>query len=192
MKIGIFSGTFDPVHVGHIEFALMAREQCGLLGVIFLLERAPREKSPTAYKHRLRMLERAVGEHQWLSVREMPEQQFNVGNTLPKLLHDFSDAELVFLMGSDIVHTFSYRWPGLDELLKQVQLVVAARAHETVQSIQELLNDTYKSYNLQPHFTVLPSPHKHLASTKIRTGEHFVTDISSEVAQYIKAHKLYT
>ena len=78
-KVGIFSGTFDPVHAGHIAFALEAMESAGLDKVYFLPESMPRRKSGvTHYAHRLAMLELALKPYNKLSILELPDKQFSV------------------------------------------------------------------------------------------------------------------
>ena len=60
-RIGIFAGTFDPVHKGHISFALQAIEAAGLDEVVFLPEPRPRHKqSVTDQSHRIAMINLAI------------------------------------------------------------------------------------------------------------------------------------
>ena len=48
-SVGIYSGTFDPVHTGHVAFALEAAQVANLQKVVFLPEETPREKTPTSF-----------------------------------------------------------------------------------------------------------------------------------------------
>ena len=190
-KVGIFSGTFDPIHVGHIEFALETIKSIDLAQVVFLPEQNPRQKSPASYLHRSAMIKLATAKYPRLLLEQLEEPQFSVAKTLPKLQELYKQTGLVLLIGSDAIKTFSYRWPGLDQLLGSVQLAVGIRAGDDAQQTDQQLMQSYKEYDLQPNYTLLRSPHEHLASTNIRTNQHTINDISPEVAAYIKQHQLY-
>src|SRR5581483_3364510 len=85
-RIGIYSGVFDPVHAGHIGFALQAVERAGLDKVYFLPERRPYHKQGVEhFGHRVAMLKRATRPHPALSVLELEDISFTVERTLPKL-----------------------------------------------------------------------------------------------------------
>jgi nicotinate-nucleotide adenylyltransferase len=190
-KVGIFSGTFDPIHVGHVEFALDATRLCELSTVAFLPEAQPRQKTPATLEHRVNMLKLATAKHAKLAVVQLPQQQFTVDTTLPQLQKLYPSAQLVFLLGSDLVQTFSYRWPELDLLLSSAHLAIGLRAGDQKSNVHDQLLSTYTHYGLEPNYTLLPSPYEHLASTSIRKGTHTIHDISPQVANYIKQHKLY-
>src|SRR5262249_6224728 len=103
-RIGIYAGTFDPVHSGHGAFALEAIEASRLDEIYFLPERQPRGKQQVEhFGHRTGMLERALKPHPRLKVMELVDANFSVRRTLPQLRRRFAGSELVFLFGSDIV-----------------------------------------------------------------------------------------
>ena len=190
-KIGVFSGTFDPVHTGHVAFALQAIETCALERVIFLPEKSPRVKTPTAFTHRLAMLQSALNSQTGLSLELLSTDQFDVAQTLPELAALLPGKRLVFLLGSDVITTFSYRWPGLDVFLRSVDLAIGMRSQDSLQAVEKILQDCALQYGITPHYTIIPSPHAHLASTQIRQGTHLITDLDPAVAAYIRTHQLY-
>jgi cytidyltransferase-like protein len=72
-RIGIYSGTFDPVHAGHMAFALQAMQEAKLDRLYFLPERRPRYKQGVEhFAHRVAMLERAILKNQALSKKKLP------------------------------------------------------------------------------------------------------------------------
>lgn len=126
-RIGIYSGTFDPVHVGHVAFALQAIQVAGLDVVYFMPERRPRRKGGvTHYGHRVAMLKKVVRPHAKLEVLETVDAQFSVRRTLPYLRQQFGDAELVFLLGSDAV-TYLPKWEHVGQLAKTVGFCIGLR-----------------------------------------------------------------
>ena len=139
MRIGIYSGTFDPVHAGHIAFALQAASAAGLNRVYFVPERAPRGKRHvTHYAHRVAMIRRATRPYTQLDVLELEDKTFSVAHTLPRLRRDFPQSELVYLCGSDVIAHMA-QWPHVARFLQQVELCVGRRGNETQLSIEQML-----------------------------------------------------
>ncbi len=138
-RVGIYSGTFDPVHAGHIAFALQAATAAGLPKVYFVPERAPRGKRHvTHYAHRVAMIRRATRPYTQLDVLELEDKTFSVAHTLPRLRRDFPQSELVYLCGSDVIAHMA-QWPHVARFLQQVELCVGRRGNETQLSIEQML-----------------------------------------------------
>lgn len=127
-RIGIYSGTFDPVHAGHVAFALQALEKADLEAIYFLPERLPRYKPHVEhFGHRTAMLERALRPHVGLKlIDDLPEPYFSVARTLPRLRQKFPEAKLCFLIGSDVATHIS-SWDSVEELLRSSELIVGLR-----------------------------------------------------------------
>ena len=69
MKYIIYGGSFDPIHNGHIQMALKAKEVTNADKVIFLLSKNPRWKNPQEDgKHRLEMLKLALKDVSWAEI----------------------------------------------------------------------------------------------------------------------------
>jgi nicotinate (nicotinamide) nucleotide adenylyltransferase len=170
-RIGIFSGTFDPVHHGHIAFCLEALRVCSLDEVILLPERLPRSKRfVTPLPRRAALLEKSVEPLARLSVAILDSDQFTVGQTLPELRHMFGDAELILLIGSDVVGTFLYRWEGLEELFKGTELAVGIRQGDTKQKITATLVQIEDKYKVTVRYTLIKSPYPAATSSQIRAS----------------------
>src|SRR5258706_15577528 len=101
--IGIYSGTFDPVHPGHVAFALETLQTCKLDEVIFLPEQTPRDKQAvTDLSHRIALLERALADEPNMRVLKLRSPQFTVADTLPEIYAALKDTQLTLLVGSDV------------------------------------------------------------------------------------------
>src|SRR3982750_4185468 len=99
-RIGIYAGVFDPVHAGHIAFALQAGDKARLDKIYFLPERRPRHKQGVEhFGHRVAMLKRASKPHTKLDVLELEDISFNMERTLPRLQKKLKGEQLVFLFG---------------------------------------------------------------------------------------------
>src|SRR5688572_16122728 len=102
-RVGIYAGTFDPVHVGHMAFAEQALEACNLDKIFFLVEPRPRRKQGVrALEHREAMVRLATAKNDKYGVIQLEQTNFSVEETLPKLQALFEGAELHFLMGEDV------------------------------------------------------------------------------------------
>lgn len=190
-RIGIYAGAFDPVHVGHIGFALQALEEACLDEVIFLPERMPIAKPGVEhYAHRVAMLIRALAPHPRLSVMEMVDRRYSVKRTLPELEVLFPGDALVFLMGSDVVDHVP-EWPYADRLLKRSELVVGVRSALTTSQITERIGE----WATQPvGLTVFESFAPRISSAEIREALRADTGAAgllSSVRRYAKQQWLY-
>ena len=139
-RIGIYSGTFDPVHTGHVTFALQAVEAADLDKVYFMPEREPRQKvGVTHYGHRYAMLQRAVRPHAHLAVLDTTDKHFSVIRTLPRLQQLFPHTEIVLLLGSDVVR-YIPQWQHIDTLIKNVSFCIGLRTDAVREDIKRVFS----------------------------------------------------
>jgi nicotinate-nucleotide adenylyltransferase len=109
MRLGIFGGTFDPVHYGHLLLAECCREQCRLDAVWFLPAAVPPHKQDrelTPAVHRIEMLELAIAGNRAFSVCRYETDRGGVNYSVDTLGHFCEEdpaRELFFLMGADML-----------------------------------------------------------------------------------------
>jgi len=186
-KIGIFAGTFDPVHHGHITFAHAAIAQAGLNAVVFLPERAPRRKTRvSSFEHRVQMLQLATKNQPNLQVLTLGERQFTVAATLPQLQQRFKNDQLVLLVGSDVAAGLS-AWQDLPQLAASVGIAVGLRSGEHEQTMRDRLNVVDVPLRLQ--FVHGNADHAAVTATDVRSGKLHLT--APTVRDYIMQHQLY-
>jgi nicotinate-nucleotide adenylyltransferase len=189
-RIGIFPGTFDPVHQGHIAFSLRALEEARLDQVALVPEAAPRRKQQvTALDHRYNMLEKALVNQTQLIVGRVHSRQFTVAETLPELHALFPQDELSLLLGSDIVSGLRH-WQGLADLAEQMEFIVGLRVEHTQSDIEQDLRRLMRETGIRLRFVLVQAPHAHIASSRIRT-QSGGQGLLAPVADYIQRHQLY-
>jgi nicotinate-nucleotide adenylyltransferase len=131
LKIGIYGGTFDPIHHGHLILAREARERLGLDKLIFVPARiAPHKRAPFASAElRLSMLQAAVAGEKGLEVDDCelrrPPPSYTI-DTVESVQARESDAEIYYLIGEDNL-TGLANWRQFDRLQKIVRFVVLDR-----------------------------------------------------------------
>jgi len=192
-RTGIYPGTFDPVHPGHIAFAEGAMRVCGLDEVIFTPEQKPRGKEHvTGISHRIALAERATEAIVGLRVVQLASEQFNVAQTLPELHRTFGDSKLTLLVGSDIVRTFLYRWEGLDTLLADVSLAIGMRSSDNPDEIMTIMDELAHGYDISIDYTLISTPEADIASSQIRNGTADMSRLHPGMLAYMQQHQLYT
>lgn len=193
-SIGIYSGTFDPIHIGHISFAKEAMHKLKLDTVIFLPEQQPRDKQHvTEIHHRLELIRRAIQDDKNLHVLNLSAKQFTIAKTLPQLQKHFTNADLTFLIGSDIIRTFAYRWDGLEILLKTVSFAVGIRAGDEQGELETVFTELETQYHMPITRSYIITENSHLASSQFRKDNTNAQQLPHpSMLDYINENQLYT
>ena len=129
MKIGVFGGTFDPVHVGHLAIALAALESVPLDRVLFVpVRRSPlKDRDPLASTtDRVAMLETAIAREPRFALSRAELEREGVSYTVDTLEELRSQGELFLILGSDALADLA-RWRAPDRIRELATILVAAR-----------------------------------------------------------------
>ena len=98
-KIAVYLADFNPIHVGHLEFALKARDKYFLDKVYFLPERNLQDGEYYVHLgHRVSMLKQALKPYPKFNILESDYRVFDLNKTLPKIRQKFSSGQLFLLM----------------------------------------------------------------------------------------------
>lgn len=192
MRVGVFSGTFDPVHKGHIAFALEAARSVGLDKVYFMPEVSPwRKRGITHHAHRTAMLKLALKPYPSLEVLELPDKKSTVSTTLPRLAKKFARDDLYLLFGSDVVaYMQPATWPNLDRMLTAAGLVIGLRASDNPEVIKAMLQNLPVATDVH----LLTSNKDQASSRQVRAalqnGDNH-EDVPQSIASYIAENWLY-
>ena len=195
MRVGIFGGTFDPVHLGHLAMADAAARKFDLARILFLPARQSPHKSapPTDPRHRLAMLALAIqGRPDWSICfsdldREGPSYTVDTLRELSaRLLHD----ELWLLMGTDALAGLA-RWEQPGEILRLAR--VAAFYREPYRDAGLVLPDVP---GLEGRLEVFDAGSVRISATELREelarGESAAGRVPPAVAEYITKQGLYS
>ncbi len=189
MRIGIFSGTFDPVHAGHVAFASDALAEANLNKVVFLPEAKPRRKAQVStLNQRLEMLRLAVAEKTSFEVYRCQSPSHSVNRTMEEIHSKYGkDNDYFLLMGVDVFEHIE-NWPNHKQLLADNSIILALRTEddgEVALTIAERLK-------IEPEMIVSSFPA--VSSSKIRRAikdDEDAEGLTEEVLDYAINHRLY-
>ena len=135
-KIGLFGGSFDPVHLGHLLVAQAAREELGLDRLFFI----PAAQSPfkpgsktAPNADRLRLLRLSLAGNTWCEVDEQELQRGGVSYTVETVRdysRRFTGTQLFYIIGADHVQKLP-SWREANELARLTEFVVVPRPGES-------------------------------------------------------------
>jgi len=197
IKIGLFGGTFDPVHNGHLAVAETVRTKLDLQKVLFIPAGQPwlkgaREITPA--EHRLKMVELAIAGKPYFDISAMeierPGATYTV-DTLTELLKSMGDVEIYIIIGSDSLEAFP-RWKEPARLLKLGYLVTVPRPGYNLPDLTAMYR---QMPGLKERLIILDEPEIDVSASDIRRRVKeklsFEDLVPAKVAAYIKKHKLY-
>ena len=190
-RIGIYPGTFDPVHAGHLAFAEAAARACRLEEVILLPEALPRGKSGvSSLEHRLALISLAVQGHDRLRGTTLHSSRFTVAETWPEIRQAFPGTSITLLIGSDVVGSLA-SWEGLGAILPEVSFAIGLRHGHNERTITDAVADIVQKYGQQLELSIVRTPQAVVASSQIRSGRLDWLP-NKTMAQYIARHRLYS
>lgn len=161
-QVGIYAGTFDPVHAGHLAFARAAIESSQLDMVYFLPERYPRHKpNASSFEWRVERLRAALTGSIFESL-VLSDHHLSARETLPELQQRFPHTRLTFLVGSDVALQLS-NWRDFDTLARHCDFLVGMRNSEATA-------DVHAALHMLCRYRIVTTAHAHLSSSAIRAG----------------------
>lgn len=196
MNAGIFGGTFDPVHNGHLRVAEEARAQFNLTEVIFVPAGHPwmKYRSITPARHRVQMLRLAIAPcpHFRLSSMEIERAGLTYTiDTIEQLHVERPQDDLYFILGWDSLAQLT-RWRDAPRLIKMCYLIAAPRPGYAMPDLK-LLEGSLPGIS-QRGF-VMDKPHVDISATEIRErvarGLSIRRLVPEAVEKYIKQHGIY-
>lgn len=195
MKVGVFGGTFDPVHLAHIHCAIQALDALNLDEVIFVPAGIPsfkRDRELAASTHRLKMCELAVSCHPEFKVSDIEVKREGISysiDTIEELLFgDYENAELFFIIGSDAFLTLP-EWRRAADLAQLVDFAVLMRENDDDRNVIEVAG----KMNAKVH--LIDCERLDISSSQVRDAlkrrESVSEYLPESVSEYIRKENLY-
>lgn len=197
-RIGIFGGTFNPPHLGHIQAARQAMEALGLTKILFIPNyTAPHKDLPLDSpmpEQRMEMLSIALAREPGMEVSDLELKREGISytvDTLSALLKQYPGAELTLLVGTDMFLSFS-QWVQWETILREVSLGAFYRGEKGEREAVE--NQCRKLTALGARVSLVKNPVIAISSTQLRRLLAFrCADafLPEGVGTYIRENGLY-
>jgi nicotinate-nucleotide adenylyltransferase len=198
MRVGVFGGTFDPIHLGHLAVARSIQSSLGLDNVIFVPAGQPWLKADTPVsrvKDRVQMLRLALARRRAFELstieadRPGPSYTVDTMETLQRQLG--SDADLFFLLGSDALMDIA-KWKEPQRLIQLCQLVAFARPGFGLPTM-EALEAAVPGVSQRVVFVEVPQVNIRATDIRCRIaeGRSIQRLVPRAVERYILEHGLY-
>lgn len=196
-RVGIFGGTFDPIHIGHLIVAETIMDEFHLDKVVFIPAAVPPHKldkqiSPAKHRYMMTMLATCSNPRFQVSDMEMHRQGPSYSrDTLAQLLEEHGrDTEFYFIVGADSVENL-HTWNRIDELLTMCHFIGASRPG----CMPDMEKIAQRFGPLAEKIHCLETPELEISSTEIRhrVGQKRTIRyiVPETVEQYIYEEKLY-
>jgi nicotinate-nucleotide adenylyltransferase len=200
MRVGVFGGTFDPVHFGHLILAEQAREQGRLDEVWFVPAARPPHKSEselTRFDQRAEMLDLAIAGHAAFRVLDLeierPGPSYTV-DTLTELHHNSPQADLWLLVGSDTLVDLG-SWHEKERLAELAGLLIMARPGHAIPDANRVRDELGMRPGSPLRMETVDAPLIDISSRDLRgraaAGRSLRYFLPRSVEVYIKEKHLY-
>jgi nicotinate-nucleotide adenylyltransferase len=197
LRVGVFGGTFDPPHLGHLVAAEEVRVQLALERVVFVPAGTPPHKLDepvTNVGHRVEMITRAISSNPHFSVSlvdvERPGPSYSV-NLVRRLRRQWGVAtEIYFIMGMDSLRDLP-TWHNPQALVKLCRLAIVDRPgfHADLNQLEAIIPGLARQVDF------VPMPLLDISSTdlrsRLRQGRTIRYYVPAEVEAYIQIHRPY-
>ncbi len=212
-RLGLLGGTFDPVHIGHLQLGNTVLDRYGFDKILFIPAAHPPHKNETIVchiEHRLQMLRLAIDENSRFEISEIEIYRDKMSYTIDTIeelkLQSGADSRFHFIIGFDAISEIE-TWHRWRELLTSTNFIVAVRPGFSLKEIEQLLDRNGFSPDrgregrwicLQSGNEILFSSGEiaNISSTEIRArigaNDNWLDLVPPEVGKYIIRNQLYT
>jgi nicotinate-nucleotide adenylyltransferase len=210
MRIALFGGSFNPIHLGHLRAAEEDREAMGLDLIYFVPASAPPHKSLIGLapaEHRLQMVRLATKGNRYFMVSDVEVRRSGNSFTVDTLRYFRATmrakSELFLIMGSDQFAELE-TWKEADEITRLCNIIVHTRRVHQIDTDFPVAILNHFGYVKNDNLHVHPSGHTlnfitttffpisaSLVRRKLEAGESIRYLVPNEVADYIERHGLY-
>ena len=198
MKTGIYGGTFNPIHKGHLHIVEAFRKGLGLDRVLLIPTRVPPHKAApdlASPQDRFAMCQLAIQGQPWLELSDMEmrrEGKSYTAETLEELSALYPQDQFYLLMGEDMFLTLG-RWYRPETIFSLASVCTAPRSVHGMDALREKALEYTGTFHAQcflDHIPYLP-----ISSTQVRQavarGEDVASLVPEAVARYIRERGLY-
>jgi len=192
-RIGLLGGSFDPIHIAHIQLACAARDHLNLDSVTLIPASQPwqRDDLKVNGQQRLEMVKLAIANKPKLSVSTLEIDRGGPTYTIDTIHLLDPKPNYFWLLGADQLNNFC-TWHKWADIAERVTLVVAQRPHSPLcipSPLQDRINQGRAALEVLP-FEPLAVSSRDIRQ-RLASNQSVDSLLDKQVIQYIKAHNLY-
>ena len=195
MTIGIFGGTFDPIHLGHLAIADDVANAFGLAKVLFVPNaRSPlRQASAASPAQRFEMCELATSENASFAVsrveidRDGPSYAID---TIRLLRAEYPNCEFAFIAGTDVLEELR-RWRDIGALLQEALMIVVDRPGVDGGDVDRTASELGGDGRIVRREAALMDVSSTEIRRRIRSGRPYRYLLHHRVYSYVRHHQIY-
>lgn len=195
--IGIFGGSFNPIHIGHLIMANEVLIKLNLEKIVFIPAGNPPHKNLinlASTIDRYNMVKLSIEDNKKFEVSDIEIKKQCITytyDTLKELKEIYKESKLYFIIGFDSLKELD-TWKNIDKMNKYCDFVVVDRNSNSEQ-IDFLIKEYKQKYNLSIHY--VETPNINISSTMIRQrvkdNINITYMVDKKVEEYIYNHKLF-
>lgn len=196
-KYGIFGGSFNPIHYGHLMICEYIKEEMGLDKVIFIpTGNPPHKEIDVSAEDRYQMVKLAIASNSDFEISDIETTRVKLSytvDTIKELKKTYKEEKLYFLIGLDSLFQLK-TWKKIKDLSREIEFVVAQRPgyldEENIKREIEFLRESYGT-----KITLIKTPLYEISSTdlrqRIKEDKSLRYLIPEKVIDYIKESDFY-
>ena len=196
-KYGIFGGSFNPIHYGHLMICEYIKEEMGLDKVIFIpTGNPPHKEIDVSAEDRYQMVKLAIASNPDFEISDIETTRVKLSytvDTIKELKKTYKEEKLYFLIGLDSLFQLK-TWKKIKDLSREIEFVVAQRPgyldEENIKREIEFLRESYGT-----KITLIKTPLYEISSTdlrqRIKEDKSLRYLIPEKVIDYIKESDFY-
>lgn len=198
-RVGILGGTFDPVHLGHLQMAEDAYRQAGLDLVLFMPSKKPPHKQGrriTSEEHRAAMVTLAIEDIPQFIYSDYELQREGItytADTLRNLQEEHPENTYCFILGGDSLFQLE-EWYHPEEIMGRAEILAVSRYGMAKEQIGKKVDELRKKYGAT--IQIVEMSRLDISSSEIRNrvrqGKALDDMVPYHVEQYIREHSLYS
>jgi nicotinate-nucleotide adenylyltransferase len=197
-KVGLFGGSFNPIHIGHLWIAESTRDAFQLEKVIYI----PAGKNP--YKtheteeerhHRYQMVQLGIESNPYFDISDVEINKSGNTYTIDTIhyfMEKFPEYKLYFITGSDLMFQINL-WKEAKTLMESIEIVTAVRPGYADKELELQIDFLTRNYQAKIH--LFHTPELDISSSEIRDRirkgmtNHYL--LPTKVEDYIRKNQLY-
>lgn len=197
-KIGVFGGTFNPIHNGHVSLGVYCKDELSLDKLMLIPTYTPPHKSSSELaeeEHRVNMCKLATEQYGYFEVSDIEIERKGKSytyETLNSLKEIYTEDELYLIVGADMFLTLD-KWKNPQSIFKNATIVAVPRNDDDKNDLVYYYDNTIKKLGAKA--IVLENSVVQVSSTYIRENidnyQLIKSLIDSNVYEYIVKNKLY-